>query len=669
VGRANGRGITTRRWLRAAGLVLGIAGFAATAVPAGAAPAGSGSPAGAGSQKTGYQKVVTLPTGDRLVVQFDAGGAVRSAHPVAGSGRAYLTETAAGETYVVPATALAKLGTGALSMSQFDVTALATGKAGVEPGTGTAHPDFPMRTLTVDVTDPDGQPVDDAGLAVVNLDDSREYLGFPEVYDGEARISVPDGHYALLAYYYTGDTNTGFKDLIDFGSVTVDGADTSTTLAMADATNHVTVATPKPARVQGLDFTWARGSSESTGVTWGLSLTSDTLYLSSSPNGPGVQHHYVHETLTSPKSAIAPYLYDVEFPGDGPIGTDQSYTATAASLAAVDSKYYSDQPDRTGDSVWFEFVPWASFELRTIITMAAPLHRVEYVSGNPQLTYQEYVDAYFDEDNFVFGGTETTGMHVFQPGERTSAEWLRGPVVPGVPAWTGTGDYACGACRVDDTLSIALTPVTDSTPDHAGYLDQRGGRSRFRLYQGNTTLVDQRDVTGADVTVPADDETYKIAYDQTRTADWTAQSTKTHTVWTFDSAHSGSTTVPAGWSCTQDTVRKHCSALPLLLPHYQLSEGLDGTEAPGSTGSLALTVGHAPGAAQSEVDDATVSVSFDGGTTWTDATVQSLGGNQFRAHWTNPDSGMVSFKVTATDTAGNTLSQTTDDALTIGGTA
>lgn len=660
----NGHGITTHRWLRAAGIALGIAGFAATAVPAGAAPAGSGSPTGADQQK-----VVTLPTGDRLAVQLDADGTVRSAHPAPGSGQPFMTETAGGETYVVPAGAVPKLADGDWSIAQFDVTALATGTAGVEPGTGSAHPDFPMRTLTIDVTDPAGQPANFASLAVVNVDDSRKYVAFPELDNGEARISVPDGHYALLADYSTGNARTGYKDLIDFGSVNVDGTDTSTTLAMADATHKVTVSTPKPADGQSLDVDWARGSSEGTGVDWGLSTTPGSVYLSSSPDGPGSQHYYVHETLTSPASATTPYLYDVEFPSDGPIGTDQSYTVTPGSLATVDSKYYSDQADRTGDSTWFEFVPWESFELRAVITMTAPLHRVEYVSGNPQLTYQEDVDAYFDEDNFVFGGTEWTGMHVFQPGERTQAEWLRGPVVPGLPAYTGTGDYSCGACRVDDTLSIALTPVTDSTPDHAGYLDQRGGHSRFRLYQGDTTLVDQRNVTGADVAVPADDESYKIVYDQTRTADWTAQSTKTHTVWTFDSAHSGSTTVPTGWSCTRHSVRKHCSAVQLLLPHYQLSEGLDGTEAPGSKGSLTLTVGHAPGAAQAEVDDATVSVSFDGGTTWSDASVQSLGGNQFRAHWANPDSGMVSFKVTAKDTAGNTLSQTTYDALTIGGAA
>jgi hypothetical protein len=41
---------------------------------------------------------------------------------------------------------------------------------------------------------------------------------------------------------------------------------------------------------------------------------------------------------------------------------------------------------------------------------------------------------------------------VFEPGERVTAEWLRGPIVPGIPSYTGTGSYFCGACRADDTL-------------------------------------------------------------------------------------------------------------------------------------------------------------------------------------------------------------------------
>jgi hypothetical protein len=640
------------RWLAVAVAAAGVVGLVAAVLPAGAAPPDTGSPPDTGERHA----VVTLPTGDRLVVRLDAGGRVRSAYPADRTRTTYLTESFAGETYVVPTGALPKLDSGAWSMARFDVSALVAGRRGVEPG---ATPqDDATHTVTLNVTDPAGEPATGADLTVVNVDDTAKYAGDVIATDGRATISVPDGHYSVLAFYAT---NAGHW--IDFVDFTVDGADATATVTLADATHRVSVSTPRPAEKQLYDVVWDRGSSDRFGDNseWILSTNRHLpTYLSTSPDGPGVQHFYVHATLTSP-AAASPYLYDVEFPSDGPVGADQSYTATTGGLATVDAKYYSDMPDRPAYSMWDAGLPWETVDFRIGLPMVEPLHRTEYVSAIPGLAYEEYVEPYLTDTED--SGWEYSGPRILEPGEKLSADWLRGPIVPGIPAYhAGTDYYDCGACRADDTLSIDLSPVTDSTPDHQGSLGDE--TSHLQLYQGDTELVDKKNATGAQVAVPADDETYELVYDQTRSADWTSQSTGSHTVWTFDSAHSGSTTVPAGWSCTP--TRRHCSPVSLLLPHYELAEELDGSEAPGSTGSLTLTVGHAPGAARVPVDDATVSVSFDGGTTWTDATVKGLGDNRFQARWSNPDSGMVSFRVEAADEAGNTVSQTVYDGLAIG---
>jgi len=51
-------------------------------------------------------------------------------------------------------------------------------------------------------------------------------------------------------------------------------------------------------------------------------------------------------------------------------------------------------------------------------------------------------------------------------------------------------------------------------------------------------------------------------------------------------------------------------------------------------------------------------VSFDGGRTWRPAQVRATGHGRFRAVFTAPRSAGVTLRVTAADSAGNSLSET-----------
>ncbi|WP_225918266.1 hypothetical protein [Actinocatenispora comari] len=586
--------------------------------------------------------------------------------------RTYLTQQYGADTYVVPATALHELGTGSYRLAQFDVSALVAGRPGVTPGSGVAHPDFPMRTATIKVTDPQGGPARQSMLVVINVDESRKYAAVPVALDGEARISVPDGHYALMAHYQTGDgPGNTTAEWVAFGQFTVAGKATSTTVDLRRATHEVSVTTPRRAEVQDVDVMWDRGSAEDAAVQAGFSTFGDhPLYLSSSPAGVGIQHFYVHETLTSPASATTPYLYDVIFPSDRAIGANQHYQATAGSLATLNTSYYADKP-RTGNSVWFAAPRWQPEVLRYGTPLPQPMRRTEYLTADPELPYFQSVDAVLADGGP--GGMFQSGSYVFRGGQHERVDWLRGPLAPTIPADTGVGWYACGACRIDDTLSIRLAPVGDSTPDHAGDLDdpsQAGtvSTSRFQLFSGGTRLVDQKDVTGADVAVPAGRKNYRIVYDQTRKAPWTSQSTSSHSEWTFSSAHSGTTTVPTDrWGCGADGDTTHCSPVSLLLPHYQLTQGLDG-RIPLGRNTLTLTVDHSAGAPRVPVESATVSVSFDDGKTWTTAKVNDLGAGTFRAHWNNPATTAghpMTLKATASDSTHVTVTQIVHAAATV----
>ncbi|GAA4199591.1 hypothetical protein GCM10022220_02620 [Actinocatenispora rupis] len=654
---------TVRRMVAASVAVVGAAGITAAALPA-AATATPPRP----TLNTGHTTRVTLPTGDKLLVTRDASGRVRGATPATRTHQTFLTEHLGKDTYVLPGTALAKLGKG-MSLAQFDVTALAAGRTGVNPGG--VHPNFPMRTATITVLDAQGKPADDAGLAVVNVDDSRKYANFPEAVNGQARISVPDGHYALMAYHATydaaGTSVTG--EWISFGRFTVSGKAVTSTVDMRKATSELSIGTPKPADTQAVDLTWARGSSDDAGLSSGVSTdASHPVHVSSSPSGPGVQHWDVHATLTSPKGTAEPYQYEAEFATDRAVGTNQRYAVTEDSVATIDTRYYADKP-RTGQSVWFSALPWEFLVFRAGVEQPQPERRTVYLSADdPDLTYSSMVVARFAEGDFY--GEMDSGVRTFSPGQQARIDWMRGPLAPGIPGDTGVGDYYCGACRQSDTMSIGLAPVTDSTADHSGYLDPPGdgtvSSSHFVLYRGSAKLADEKDVVGGDFPVPAARSSYRIAYDQTRRAPWTAQSTTSHTEWTFSSTHSGTAGVPGRFVCADGTTAK-CSPVNLLLPRYAVDQTLDG-RVPVGASSLVLTVTHAAGNPRTPIEGATVAVSYDDGKNWTKASVQDLGGGRYSAGWDNPASAAghtVTLKVTATDSTHATVTQIVHAAVTV----
>jgi hypothetical protein len=165
--------------------------------------------------------------------------------------------------------------------------------------------------------------------------------------------------------------------------------------------------------------------------------------------------------------------------------------------------------------------------------------------------------------------------------------------------------------------------------------------------------------------VGPDDAGYRLILDIDRAG--AALSTHSHTEWTFHSQHSGATTVPSTWDCDTNGNHAGCSAVDLLAPHYALAQSMTGT-VPTGVEALALTIGHSTNLPAPAVNAATVSVSYDGGATWTPATVTTAGTGRYLAIWTNAAATAgkhLSFRVTATDAAGDTLTQTVIDAVAI----
>lgn len=658
---------TARRILAGlVGLALVVAGtYVATSSAQRAAADVVATPVGLASGA----RIVTLPGGDRVRVRTDPTGRllVNPATP----GTPMLTRTLNGDLYAIPLSAMRAQVAG-MDLSGYDVSALLHGR---KPAVPPAHPDYPMHTVTITVTDDQGQPADGVSLDVMNVDDIDKTPGggAVNVNDGVAKISVPDGHYsAMLAdLTFAGHHHRVPTTLkMAFASFTVSGGPTTAAVDLRSATHLVSVDTPEPADLIDQDIVWCRGSGsladgQATEWDWGLTGTTK-VYLGESSNEAGVQHFYVHDRFESPAGTVQPYVYDVEFPTDGAITGDQHYRVDPADLATVDTGYHSETA-LNGSVTLFGGLPWEDGLLRASDPVTAPLRRTEYLTGGHGLVYS---GDFFGDDT---AEDWSSYDRPYSAGQHATLDWAQGPLVPGLPTAGSSFTYFCPACREDDTLSVILSPLTDSEPDHHGQLAPSGAgvvsSSHFQLYQGDTKLVDQDDTSGGDFSVGADPADYRIVYDQTRITPVTRLSTSSHSEWTFGSQHSGSTTVPDNWYCGTTYTQADCSAVSLLSLDYQLPQGLDGTVGTGPE-DLTLTVGHSTNLPAPEVTGATVAISYDQGTTWTPVPVARTDAGTFQASWNNAQDSAgktISLKVTATDASGATVTQTVTDAAAVAG--
>jgi subtilisin family serine protease len=125
------------------------------------------------------------------------------------------------------------------------------------------------------------------------------------------------------------------------------------------------------------------------------------------------------------------------------------------------------------------------------------------------------------------------------------------------------------------------------------------------------------------------------------------------------------TTVSAVWTFTSATVDPN-SVLPMALWAVTFKPNLSATNtAPAGSFAIPLTAAAQPGSPAAGINTITVQYSTDDGTTWQNATVTGSGANR-TATVTNPASGYVSLRATATDFAGNSVTQTTIRAYKIG---
>jgi hypothetical protein len=636
-------------------------------------------------------RVVTLPTGERVLL---AGGVVRAVEPAATTTTdpARVRTMAVGDHfYVVPGEAMPYVGR-QLDLSLFDVLAppaplQVEWEAGATPheippfgatftdalagvksiraqgaAEPTADPNFPIATLTVKGLDKLGAPAFTGGVSITNAEDVQRFSSLQSFVDGQVSFSVPTGHYSIEVSITTYDADGAYQGdaLLFFPELEVTGTEMTVTADAATATTVVPVpATPNPSGMEQMQATYSRLSAAGSDSTTAIMMIGGSPSLSVTPTDPvsiGDLRWYTYFRLTSPAGAAQPYLYDLVFPSEGEVPADFAEKVPAGGLATLDATYAAEGDTGPISTYRTSFQPWEQFPIRFASNAIAPLRRTEYVSALPGVGWVGSAVARPDE----FNGTAQSPMVEYQPGQRTTDRFFAAPAVPGVDRTT-MRSVPCPACRSGDRLSLDIQPRTDAGGHAVRMINSETTKinTQTRVYADGTLVAESTDPAGT-VDIPAGSAQLRLELDNSASASWSTTADRVRTAWSWrTAAPTGS--LPAGRTCDAP-----CAFLPLVFAEYGIAVDTANAIVAGVATPLSVTLRRQAFDTAPVPTHLTLDVSADDGATWKPVTAAAAGGGRFTATVT-PAAGYLSLRIHAADPAGATLDQTVIRAVRVTG--
>ncbi|MET8352459.1 S8 family serine peptidase [Micromonospora sp. NPDC005206] len=326
----------------------------------------------------------------------------------------------------------------------------------------------------------------------------------------------------------------------------------------------------------------------------------------------------------------SPYTYDLAYVSKGDMFTGLTRKLSPKNLATVKTTYRSQSSIATATRFHRAASPGGPGPIGSSTSFDLPFHATEYYNTDGGLVWTS---------TFVEGDNLTTQESTFRAGRTYHQTWNAAPFGPTVaqpPAWSPLGYVG----RDGDTISVASPPLFADASGRPASRDDL--QVHYRLSRNGKEIA-TADGSYADFPVPADKATYRLEATVTRGAPDTL-STSVSVAWTFTSAH---TSKPE----------------PLPLTTARATPALDDTNTAraGRAMTIPVALDRHPGSTAAPNRTLGVSASFDDGRTWVALPVHH--GVALIKHPRRP--GFVSLRMTATDTAGNTVAQTIQRAYRI----
>jgi hypothetical protein len=548
-----------------------------------------------------------------------------------------------------------------------------------------ARPDVATHTLTVTGSELSGKP-DNGGLAWVF--DADNLAGFSDnigtFAHGVAKFSVPAGRYWVIGEFDSVSRGSGVTRLDFLPQVSV-AQDTTVHTAASAASSEVTMAAPRPAVPVDVTFTAdlsdRYGSTDS--VDWFNAPGQVWVTPTRCKPTVGALHAFATEQLVSSAGAAGtPYAYNLNYADPAGIIPPQRYLARASNLAAVTETYFQDVRSTGAWTTWGEF-PGEQLLTWNIYPLALPGRQIQYFSTAPGLLWSAGYSAFVPAGGgFPSGGQADDTYRHFSAGEHLVVDWNRYPLHPQPDFVAGAGNPELplipSAIRAGNTLTLTMFPFSDNVPGHlsAGSVTGTKVTESYQIDQNGARIAGGNAYGGVPpVMVSAKPSLIRFTLNAARSGPAYVLSPRTQTVWTWWSRPQPAATVPQAWYCAwvlvrgQYQARRRCAVQPLLTLAYQVRGlALDGT-APAGPQLIELTVGHLQLARAARVTAAAAQVSCDDGQRWQRATVTASGSGLFRVGFRVPRGCGVTLRVSATDAAGGSVTETITRAYAVAGGA
>ncbi|MGK5530121.1 S8 family serine peptidase [Streptomyces sp. URMC 129] len=534
----------------------------------------------------------------------------------------------AGGTATVEVTA--DTGFGGDVYGAYSLYVTATGAGGETVTTaGAVQREERMHELTVDVTDRSGAPSTDWFAWAVDV----ETFAFYDIVPGEdgtsGTVRLPEGDYQVETSVFH----------------TAEGAEDSTGLDWLVAPNvgiseDVTIDADARA-AEPVAMTVADERAEQTDLTVGYEAVLDGESLFSSSWNPGRQP----DGFRTAQLGDGYGTYDISgFAGavwergnreyhavdvrDGSFYTGLTDHTESGEFARITTRQGASLPGQQG------LVFTMSSEVGSAAAWSFDLPRTAevYVEGDTGEWRQEFWQIGPEYDN----AGAATGFTAYEPGTRQTTTFNVGVFGP-------VADEEHGLFRTGNTLHGGLAPFSDGAGHAGSSLYDSARTTLYRNGEEYATAEDLLDYT--EFELPSDEAAYELVTTVSRDPEQP------------NAAANVSTEITASYTFTSAGVgAEETVALPASAVRFTPVLALDSTSPAGRTVDVPVTVQGS--AAGRNLDSLAVSVSFDGGETWTAAQVK-----RGKVRVANPEAGgTVSFRAEVTDRQGNTLTQTIIDA-------
>ncbi|MDR7277487.1 S8 family serine peptidase [Catenuloplanes atrovinosus] len=475
--------------------------------------------------------------------------------------------------------------------------------------------------VPVTVLGRDGAPAGDYRVILIDKKQRQGYGAWP---DGGGTVRLPKGEYAL-------SVNIGEDTYLAQPHLLID-AGTSLTL---DGRTAKPVSLTVPRADAELESMWIGSGSTWYSAGVGASGKEAIFVGRIGPETATPDYNsYVIATFGQ-RNAVGefdgtPYLYSAFYLTPGTMMDGFTHAATQSEFATVHAEHGTQAAVDRAAKAQFAMHDALSGAAASMLIYPAGFSRTEYYNADHGVRWMPFM---------MEARMTPSGWHeylselwapatAYRPGKTTTETWNRavfGPAFPDDRPVVGRVDeyiYANAALFGDGAGREGSSPVTGA---------------RLALYQDGRLLREFGDTYG-EWAAPASDRPYRL--------DMTADRGAPHRL---------STTVSASWTFTSGPVTPgETAALPLSTVIFTPPVDAAGVAPKGRAFAVPTRVAGQANSDAAPNRSLSVEVSYDDGKTWSAAPVRH-GATQLRHPAT---AGFVSLRATATDRAGNTVTQT-----------